>query len=569
MSDRPPRFTQPIRPLAAVPSVDSELFTLINRLCEATATRDDYGRLESLLTDPATTGAIDVYCAVMEVHASLSWRWHTAPAGFPPTAGLRRPETPQIDKQLKRITPIAAPAISAPLAPAAPAANQSAPGRTIDFPWFTPAWLRSLGRLGALTVVIQTALIAAAVLMAVIGQYGQPDPMDKNSLVCGSIVGIKNALWLAAKRPPEVGDLVMSRSRMELALGLVEIACDSGATVVLEGPARFELESPGKASLLRGRLTATVSKAGGGEPTTNSARGSLFVVQTPSALVRDLGTRFGVEVDAVGKTNVHVFDGLVECVGWGFGHAKRSRLSAGQGAAVDAGGAVRKLTESSSAAFAGMHSSVADISWDDSRAVAVYRDAFNGVGPLAGTKASSRGGVGDATWTAPAAWRLTDSGLEAPAPGSASLPFVPRAGGIYRLAVELVVTAGDNDWAAVGFSGPPDPSSSILLNAWMLQRHSTELDPNAVFVGADVASLRFSASDRMTGSRSLVIYLDTTRPRWTVTFVADGRPLKTTIMPEGAQIASAAVACHSGAKATVSSFSISLLPSSLLSSKDR
>lgn len=207
-----------------------------------------------------------------------------------------------------------------------------------------------------------------------------------------------------------------------------------------------------------------------------------------------------------------------------------------------------------------------DIDWDESRAVVVFRDACSGAGPLAGTAASSRGGAGDARWTAPAGWRVTDSGLEATSPGSASLPFVPQSGRIYRLAVDLTLTAGRNDWAAFGFSGPPDPASGILHSAWMLQRHSTDLDTNAVFIGSDVASLRFSASDRVTGRRRLAILLDTTRPRWTVTFVADGRRLKTDIMPEGTRIASVALACQSTARAIFSSFSLSCLPASLPSS---
>ena len=576
MSDRRIRSGLPIRPLAAIPAVESELFTLINRLCDATATQADCSRLESLLTDPAAPDAIDVYCAAMEVHASLRWRWHTGPAGFQPIGqqpvGQQRQAAPPPQAGVaSRRTP----ATPSPPQPntqgrkqaTGPAGERASAGRVL--PWFMPAWLTGLGGPAAWAVALQTAVLAAAILLAVIGQFWQPAPRATSSITCGSIVGIRNALWFSPARPPQVGDPVMARTRLELASGLVEIACDSGATVVLEGPARFELSSPHTASLLRGRLTATVSKAGGEPQPDAAAAGSLFTVQTPSAVVRDLGTRFGVEVDTVGKTSVHVFDGLVECVGWGFGDAKSARLAAGQGAAVDQRGAVRRLAESSPEPFARTLSSVSDIRWDEARAVTVFRDAFSGAGPLAGTLASSRGGAGDVRWTAPAGWRLTESGLEATSPGSASLPFVPQPGRIYRLAVELTVTAGDNDWAAVGFSGPPDPASSILQCAWMLQRHSTDLDPNAVFVGADVASLRFSASDRVTGRRSLLMFLDTTRPRWTVTFVADGRRLKTDIMPDGARLASVGLACQSGARALVSSFSLSFLPSSLPSSKDR
>jgi len=566
MSDRRPRSRLPLRPLAAIPAVESELFTLINRLCDAVATQADCTRLESLLADPAMPDAIDVYCAAMEVHASLLWRWHTAPAGFQPV-GLQRQPTPP------RAAPFIAGIPDVPVPPRSTSPERRELPADRFFPRFIPAWLKGLGRPPALAVVLQAAVIAAAILLAVVGQYWHPGQTSTTSVACGSIVAIRNALWVSPERPPQVGDLVMTRERLELAAGLVEIACNSGATVVLEGPARFELSGPHSASLLRGRLTATVSNAGGGPLAAASATGSLFTVQTPSAVVRDRGTQFGVEVDAVGKTSVHVFEGLVECAGWGFGTAPMAKLTAGEGATVDPRGAVRRLAESSPEPFARGLSSVTDIDWDESRAVVVFRDACSGAGPLAGTAASSRGGAGDARWTAPAGWRVTDSGLEATSPGSASLPFVPQSGRIYRLAVDLTLTAGQNDWAAFGFSGPPDPASGILHSAWMLQRHSTDLDPNAVFVGADVKSLRFSASDRVTGRRRLAILLDTTRPRWTVTFVADGRRLKTDIMPEGTRIASVALACQSTARAIFSSFSLSYLPasppSSLPSSKDR
>ena len=39
----------------------------------------------------------------------------------------------------------------------------------------------------------------------------------------------------------------------------------------------------------------------------------LFTIKTPTAIVTDLGTEFGVDVDASGRADVHVFVGLVAC----------------------------------------------------------------------------------------------------------------------------------------------------------------------------------------------------------------------------------------------------------------
>jgi len=561
MSDRRPRPERTIQPLAAIPAVESELFTLINRFCDATETQADCSRLESLLTDPAMPDAIDVYCAAMEVHGSLRWRWRTCQAGIPAIGQQRQPAPPELVRAgsaahtwpTKQALP--RPAIPGKKQAASHIRRESLTDRLL-------VWFNGLGTPVALAVVLQSVVTAAAIVLAVIGQIWQTNETAQPAVACGSIIGIKNAFWLSTDQPLQIGDPVVARKRLELAAGLVEIACDSGATVVLEGPARFEFLSEKTASLLRGRLTVTVSKASPEQQPAEAVAGPRFTVHTSSAVVHDLGTRFGVEVDAVGKTHVHVFDGLIECVGRGLGTAPVARLAAGQGATVDQRGAVLRLAEPRPEPFAQTLSSVAEIRWDESRAVTVYRDSLVGAEPLAGTVSSSRGGSGDSPWTAPAAnWRLTNAGLEATSPGSASLPFVPQSGRVYRLALEMTVTQGENDWAAVGFSGPADQGSSILDCAWMLQRHSTDLDPNAIFLGSDRKSLRYSAGDRTTGRRTLVIFLDTTRPRWTVTFEADGRRLKTNLVPTAARIASVALACNGSAKVLFSSFSLSFMES--------
>ena len=56
-------------------------------------------------------------------------------------------------------------------------------------------------------------------------------------------------------------------------------------------------------SLERGRLNAIFDKITGNEPR---------VVKTPGALLAVRGTKYGVEVDASGDTNVEVFEGVVE-----------------------------------------------------------------------------------------------------------------------------------------------------------------------------------------------------------------------------------------------------------------
>jgi hypothetical protein len=106
----------------------------------------------------------------------------------------------------------------------------------------------------------------------------------------------------------------------------MEITYDTGAKIVLQGPATYQVESATGGYLAVGKLTAKLEKKGndecgmmndelpaaqnGTEHSTLSTR-HLFAVRTPTVTVTDLGTEFGVEV---GKdfSGVHVFTGTVE-----------------------------------------------------------------------------------------------------------------------------------------------------------------------------------------------------------------------------------------------------------------
>lgn len=82
--------------------------------------------------------------------------------------------------------------------------------------------------------------------------------------------------------------------------GRALLAFNSGATVLLEGPARFRLESSNRLFLHEGRLVSEVPLPAQG-----------FTVNTPSLTAVDLGTRFGITVAAGGISELHVMEGLV------------------------------------------------------------------------------------------------------------------------------------------------------------------------------------------------------------------------------------------------------------------
>ena len=101
--------------------------------------------------------------------------------------------------------------------------------------------------------------------------------------------------------------------------GVAEIDFFCGATLIVEGPARLEIESDWSVSVNEGRLRASVPPA---------ARG--FVVKAADSEIIDLGTEFALEV-GIEKARVEVIDGEVEIRG---GEHDGRHLLTGEGASL-------------------------------------------------------------------------------------------------------------------------------------------------------------------------------------------------------------------------------------------
>ena len=107
---------------------------------------------------------------------------------------------------------------------------------------------------------------------------------------------------------------------IDLASGLMEIAYDTGAKVILQGPVTYSVEANG-GYLTVGKLTGKLErKAEGGRGKAEEAGNqkspfpfppSPFVVRTPTATVTDLGTEFGIEVKQNGVSEIHLLQGQV------------------------------------------------------------------------------------------------------------------------------------------------------------------------------------------------------------------------------------------------------------------
>lgn len=95
---------------------------------------------------------------------------------------------------------------------------------------------------------------------------------------------------------------LLTGHKYQLERGIAKILMNSGAEVILESPATFELLHHNSIRLWQGALAAEVISDAIG-----------FVVETPSQRIVDLGTRFGVHVAGDGSSETHVFHGEVVC----------------------------------------------------------------------------------------------------------------------------------------------------------------------------------------------------------------------------------------------------------------
>lgn len=206
----------------------------------------------------------------------------------------------------------------------------------------------AIPRLAGRTSSLRKLSLASAILAVALVFYGtfallsmglRPDRLWKRaSEPAVAVKPLPPAAFLTADdravwgdQTKDGGKSLRPGQKLELARGLAEITFASGAKVDLQGPATLTIEDRDMAALEVGKLTAHVPEEAIG-----------FAVQTPSMLVVDLGTDFGVEVAGLGDDQVHVFKGQVELKfrspGSDVETQEPVRLHAGQALTIDKSG---------------------------------------------------------------------------------------------------------------------------------------------------------------------------------------------------------------------------------------
>lgn len=171
------------------------------------------------------------------------------------------------------------------------------------------------------------SLLASAAALIFLIAYAHLLPLRTNGVTVGRLQRTVNAVWQDASGRYLTDGTELYPGPMHLVKGLAEIVLEGGATVLVEGPSVFTLETPVQMYLQEGRIVASMRGTGK----------QAFVVRSPTASLVDYGTEFGVYVKQNGQTEAYVYEGSVQIRDSSdpVKFAKSMLLKAGQGAAAD------------------------------------------------------------------------------------------------------------------------------------------------------------------------------------------------------------------------------------------
>jgi hypothetical protein len=159
-------------------------------------------------------------------------------------------------------------------------------------------WLAGLHLRPAYALALVLALIGGTVSLSYFWHSRQSDRGPT-----GSVCRLSDALdarWASNSLAPRVNDS-LNAGRLSLASGVVELTFNSNAKVAIEGPAEFELTGVNSMVLNSGKIATDVPRRAHG-----------FSVNTPTAHIVDLGTRFGAIIGDDKSSEVDVFQGKIK-----------------------------------------------------------------------------------------------------------------------------------------------------------------------------------------------------------------------------------------------------------------
>ncbi|HOQ04172.1 MAG TPA: NPCBM/NEW2 domain-containing protein [Anaerohalosphaeraceae bacterium] len=149
-----------------------------------------------------------------------------------------------------------------------------------------------VSKLSIYTLILSTAAILMVVVYAHLVAF-------RRGVEVATLEDSIQAKWGEADGALKAGTRLATRRNHYLRGGVASLKFDNNASVTVEGPAEFEIVSEDRIRMQYGRLYCIVPQEALG-----------FSVVTPTVMVVDLGTEFGVQSDFNGTTELHVSRGL-------------------------------------------------------------------------------------------------------------------------------------------------------------------------------------------------------------------------------------------------------------------
>ena len=194
---------------------------------------------------------------------------------------------------------------------------------------FPVARIRSSRRL--IFGLVTAAMLVVGISLALFTKRGETPGLSYEG--CAVLTKSLETRWEGSG--PAVGS-VLPKGRLAFESGVIQVEFFSGARVILEGPADFELVSNNEGLCRHGKLRAFVPPQAQG-----------FTIRTAGLKLVDRGTEFGLRLDRSGDAEVHVFQGRVEIHSQG----TRSDLSVGRALHIDPAGTLRPIEAADPEAF--------------------------------------------------------------------------------------------------------------------------------------------------------------------------------------------------------------------------
>jgi Concanavalin A-like lectin/glucanases superfamily len=164
---------------------------------------------------------------------------------------------------------------------------------------FLGEWARFFNQHSPLSYMLLFMVLCATVVGTV---YVSTRKTAAEPMIAAQITRERDCQWSATSPAPAADELLCVGQQLRLDSGIVQLTYSNGATVLLQGPADYEIDSLNSGYLKFGKLTARCG--------TEQSR--QFTIVTPNARFVDLGTEFGVMINNLCQAAIAVFAGKVK-----------------------------------------------------------------------------------------------------------------------------------------------------------------------------------------------------------------------------------------------------------------